>query len=161
MLSPRRLAGTAGLLTIAGAIAAVGFAPLGASAADHLDAPAAKADHRVDITDIYAYRQAGGTTLILNVDGLMTPSDSMTAAFRHTALYELKIDTNLDAQADIAYRVRFGPPHATSDGVVQSIMVRRATGSAATRNEWSGAIVATGQTTPSGSSSARVSPVSG
>ena len=89
---------------------AVVASPLAASAADHLDAPAAKADHRVDITDVYAFRSgAVMTTLVLNVDGLMSPADSKAAAFRTNALYELKVDSNLDGAADIAYRVRFSP----------------------------------------------------
>ena len=91
------LASRAGLAAIAGMALVVGASPLLASAADHLDAPAAKADHRVDITDVYAFKAgATHTTLVLNVDGLMTPADSKVAAFRSGALYELKIDRNQD-----------------------------------------------------------------
>ena len=68
------IASRAGFAAVAGMALAVGASPLLASAADHLDAPAAKADHRVDITDVYAFRSsASTTTLVLNVDGLMSP----------------------------------------------------------------------------------------
>ncbi|HEY3334521.1 MAG TPA: DUF4331 family protein [Candidatus Limnocylindrales bacterium] len=139
-----------GLLAVAGLTLAVGASPLLVSGADHLDAPAAKADHRVDITDVYAFRSGSSrTTLVLNVDGLMSPTDSKTATFRTNALYELKVDRNHDGKADIAYRVRFGAAQTKSDGTkVQAYVVRRATGSAAISNIWTGAIVAAGTTTP-------------
>ena len=96
-----------GLLAVAGLTLAVGASPLLVSGADHLDAPAAKADHRVDITDIYAFRSTSSTTtLVLNVDGLMSPADSKTATFRSNALYELKLDRNQDGTADMAFRSR-------------------------------------------------------
>src|SRR5258706_15041194 len=70
-------------------------------------------DARLDLTDLYAFPKPGGagtSTLIMNVH----PSASvnppgLTAAdpFAPDALYELKIDTDGDAIADIAYRVRF------------------------------------------------------
>ncbi len=124
--------------------------PLLVSAADHLDAPAAKADHRVDITDVYAFKSgAANTTLVLNVDGLMTPADSKVAAFRPGSLYELKIDRNQDGTADLAYRVRFSAPTTNGDGTkTQKYVVRRETGAMAAANVWSGNVVATGRTTP-------------
>jgi hypothetical protein len=70
-------------------------------------------DARLDLTDLYAFPKpgdAGKSILIMNVH----PSASvnppgLTAAdpFAPDALYELKIDTDGDAVADIAYRVRF------------------------------------------------------
>lgn len=149
MQSPRRIATSLGLLAVAGMVAAVGVGPLVATGADHLDAPSAKADHRIDLTDIYAFRTGPtGTALVLNVDGLMSPASTKAATFRRNALYELKIDTNGNASADIAYRVRFGTAVNHADGTrTQPYTVRRATGAAARRNEWSGAVVATGLTT--------------
>jgi hypothetical protein len=151
-----------GLLATAGLTLAVGASPLLVSGADHLDAPAAKVDPRVDITDVYAFRSgASTTTLVLNVDGLLSPSASRTATFRSSALYELKIDRNQDAKADIAYRVRFGSAKTKADGTkVQPYIVRRATGADALRNIWSGAVVAVGTTTPY-KHSARVAWVAG
>jgi hypothetical protein len=156
------LAPRIGLLAVAGLTLAVGASPLLVSAADHLDAPAAKADHRVDITDVYGFRSgASNTTLVLNVDGLMSPTDSKTATFRTSALYELKVDKNGDGTADIAYRVRFGSAKTKADGTkVQAYVVRRATGTAAAKNIWSGMVVATGTTTPY-KHAARVASISG
>src|SRR3982751_980250 len=114
--SNHRRASRAGVAVVAGMALAVAASPL-ASAADHLDAPAAKADHRVDITDVYAFRSgASMTTLVLNVDGLMTPADSKAASFRPNALYELKLDRDGNGRADLAYRVRFSAPTRNSDG---------------------------------------------
>ncbi|MGZ8620315.1 MAG: DUF4331 family protein [Actinomycetota bacterium] len=139
-----------GLVAVAGLTLAVGAFPLLVSGADHLDAPAAKADHRVDITDVYAFRTgADYTTLVLNVDGLLTPGESKKATFRSNAIYELKVDRNTDGKADLAYRVRFGAPSTNRDGTkTQRYVVRRATGDAATYNVWNGSVVATGRTTP-------------
>jgi uncharacterized protein DUF4331 len=151
-----------GLLAAAGLTLAVGASPLLVSGADHLDAPAAKADHRVDITDVYAFRSTSSTTtLVLNVDGLMSPADSKTATFRSNALYELKLDRNQDGTADMAYRVRFGDPIRKSDGTrTQNYVVRRAVGSDAVANIWSGSVVATGRTTPY-KHSARIAGIAG
>ena len=144
------LASRAGLAAVAGMALVVGASPLLASAADHLDAPAAKADHRVDITDVYAFKAgAGHTTLVLNVDGLLTPADGKVAAYRKDALYELKIDRNQDGKADLAYRVRFSSAITNGDGSkTQAYVVRRATGARAASNTWTGKVVATGLTTP-------------
>ena len=127
----------------------VGASPLLASAADHLDAPAAKADHRVDLTDVYAFKAgAGHTTLVLNVDGLMSPADSKTATYRANSLYEFKIDRNQDGKADLAYRVRFSPARTNGDGTkTQAYIVRRDAGASANANVWKGKVVAEGRTT--------------
>jgi hypothetical protein len=144
------IASRAGIAAVAGMALIVGASPLLTSASDHLDAPAAKADHRVDITDVYAFKAgAGHTTLVLNVDGLLTPADGKVASFRANSLYELKVDRNQDGRADLAYRVRFSSPITNGDGSkTQAYVVRRATGAAAARNVWSGKVVATGLTTP-------------
>jgi hypothetical protein len=152
MPSLKQTTGTVGILGAAGMAAVLIAGPLLVTGADHLDAPSAKADHRIDITDVYAFRStASTTTLVLNVDGLMSPAASKAGVFRTSTLYELKIDTNGDAAADVAYRYRFGAPISVSGGrKVQDYQVRRATGSAANRHEWTGAIVAVGRTTPYG-----------
>jgi hypothetical protein len=154
MPSIQRTAGAGVLLLVAAIVAAIGVAPMLVSGADHLDAPTVKADKRIDITDIYAFRSgAGVTTLVLNVNPLLSPAASETAHFRPSALYELKIDTNADAIADVAYRFRFGKVTTRDDGTVdQMVQVRRATGAAAGRTEWSGMVVANGRTTELGRS---------
>jgi hypothetical protein len=70
-------------------------------------------DARLDLTDLYAFPQPGNTgksILIMNVHplvGVNPPGPSCPEPFSPEAIYELKIDTNGDAVADIAYRVRF------------------------------------------------------
>jgi hypothetical protein len=148
MRSPRRIAGYAGVLGIVGVISAVGAGPLLVGAADHLDAPTAKSNHQIDITDLYAFKSGAGTTLIMNVNPLTTPADSKTARFSTSALYEFKVDVSGDGVADISYRVKFGATRFASDGaVVQNYAVRRATGDSARRNEWTGVNYGGGGTT--------------
>src|ERR1700688_4604656 len=69
-------------------------------------------DARLDFTDLYAFPKpgdAGKSILIMNVhpsEGVNPPGPTTAVAFMPDAIYELKIDTNGDAVADIAYRVR-------------------------------------------------------
>ena len=149
MRSSRRIAGVAGVLGIVGIISTIGAAPMLVGAADHLDAPTAKHDPQIDITDLYAFKAGTGTTLVLNVNPLTTPANSKTARFSTHALYEFKIDVNGDAVADVAYRIRFSDTRTTWDGrVVQTYKIRRAHGAAARRNEWTGQYIGSGSTTP-------------
>ncbi len=147
----KKTASGIGLLAAAAAIAALGSGPLLVGAADHLDAPTVKRDHRIDITDIYAFKSRGGTTLVLNVNPLTSPADTKTALFNATALYQMKIDTNLNGFADIAYRVRFFNTRTLGDGAkVQDYVIKRAIGAAARLDTWSGTTVAIGHTTAYG-----------
>jgi hypothetical protein len=72
-------------------------------------------DARLDLTDLYAFPkpgEAGKSILIMNVhpSAVVNPPGPTTAEpFSPEALYELKIDTEGNAVADIAYRVRFSP----------------------------------------------------
>ena len=136
-----------GLLAAAAAMATVGTSPLLVSAADHLDAPAAKADHRVDITDVYAFK-AGGTTLVLNVDALMTPADSKVALPRQRAV-RVQGRPQPGRHADLAYRVRFCHPHAR-DGAKTQDYSSGARPAPRPRQRWNGNNVANGRTTPYG-----------
>jgi hypothetical protein len=70
-------------------------------------------DARLDLTDVYAFPKPGDAArsiLIMNVhpsSTLTQPGEPTTAEpFAPDAMYEFKIDTNADAIADIAYRVR-------------------------------------------------------
>src|SRR5580698_417632 len=84
-------------------------------------------DARLDFTDLYAFPkpgEAGKSIMIMNVHPSASenpPGPTTTEPFAPEALYELKIDTNGDAVADIAYRVRF----ASSDGRGQTATLRR------------------------------------
>jgi hypothetical protein len=72
-------------------------------------------DARLDLTDLYAFPKPGDggkSVLIMNVhpSAVADPPGPTTAEpFSIEALYEFKIDTDGDAIADIAYRVRFSP----------------------------------------------------
>jgi hypothetical protein len=84
-------------------------------------------DPQLDITDLYVFQKPGDSTksiLILNVNPF-APTRANT--FDSAASYELKIDTNADAQAEIAFHVAFSPP-ANSQ---QTATVYRASGEAA------------------------------
>ena len=90
-------------------------------------------DARLDFTDLYAFGKPGDdrkSILIMNVHpsfSLEPRGPTRSDPFADEAIYELKIDTNGDAVADIAYRVRFSP---FKDGA-QSATVRWVRGAAA------------------------------
>lgn len=87
-------------------------------------------DARLDLTDIYAFPKPGDrnkSILIMNVHPSSTvidPRPTGDQAFNPGAVYELKIDTNGDAIADIAYRISFSDISET----MQFATVRRAEG---------------------------------
>lgn len=158
----RRAASSVGLLALAGLVATLGAGSLLVSAADHLDAPTTKSNPRIDITDLYAFKSAGGTTLILNVNPLTSPADSRTARFSTNAIYQFNIDRNGNAFADLAYRVRFSNTHALANGsIVQDYTIKRSTGASARTNDWIGVVVARGQTTTYRRSTLRIAHISG
>jgi len=70
-------------------------------------------DARLDFTDLYAFPKPGDAAksiLIMNVHpsvGVNPQGPTTDEPFSTEAVYELKIDTDGDAVADIAYRVRF------------------------------------------------------
>ena len=90
-------------------------------------------DARLDFTDLYAFPKPGDASksiLIMNVHpsaGVNPPGPTTDVAFLPEAIYELRIDTNGDNVADIAYRVRFT---SSKDGA-QTATLRRAEGAQA------------------------------
>src|SRR3954469_14257548 len=90
-------------------------------------------DARLDLTDLYAFPKPGEadkSILIMNVhpSAVVNPPGSTTREpFAPEALYEIKIDTNGDAVADIAYRVSFS---SSTEGS-QTATVRRVEGAQA------------------------------
>ena len=87
-------------------------------------------DARLDLTDLYAFPKPGDAVksiLIMNVHpsvGVNPAGPTTDAPFAPEAIYELKIDTDGDLVADIAYRVRF-----TSDkSGAQTATLRRVEG---------------------------------
>ena len=83
----------------ASAIAVAGFFMV---AADHIDAPAV-AGGTSDITDFYAFQgqDSDNIAFVANVQGLLSPTASGTAAFDENVLVEINIDTDGDAVQDM------------------------------------------------------------
>ncbi len=87
-------------------------------------------DARVDLCDLFAFpkpEDSSRSILIMDVHPSMSVNpEGPTSAepFAPEAMYELKIDTDRDAVADIAYRIRFSP----SENGAQSATVRRVEG---------------------------------
>jgi Domain of unknown function (DUF4331) len=97
-----------------------------------------RGDARLDLTDLYAFPKpgdSGKSILIMNVHPSVhdfldhqSPLGPTTAEpFAPEALYELKIDTNGDAVADLAYCVLF----SSSNGGAQTATLRRVDGTQA------------------------------
>ena len=105
-----------------------------------------RADARLDFTDLYAFPKpgdAGKSILIMNAhpSAVVNPPGPTTAEpFAPEALYELKIDTNGDAVADITYRVRF----SSSKGGTQTATLRRVEGAQAAATGDDGQIIVEG-----------------
>lgn len=98
---------------LAPALAAALALPAPALAANHREAPITALDHKADITDVYAFRSYGQgstdkVTLILCVDPLLEPANGPTYfPFDPDILYEIKIDNNNDAVADVVFQFNF------------------------------------------------------
>ena len=103
-------------------------------------------DARLDFTDLYAFPKPGDASksiLIMNVHpsaGVNPPGPTTAEPFAPEAIYELKIDTNGDAVADIAYRVRF----SSSEGGTQTATLRRVEGAQAAGTGDDGQVIVEG-----------------
>jgi hypothetical protein len=103
-------------------------------------------DARLDLTDLYAFPKPGSTgksILIMNVHpsaGFNPLGPTRRDPFAADALYEIKIDTNGDNVADIAYSVRFSP---FANGA-QTATLRRVEGTQAAGTSDSGQIIVEG-----------------
>src|SRR6266849_1798456 len=103
-------------------------------------------DARLDLTDLYAIPKpgdAGKSILIMNVHpsvGENPPGPTTAEPFAPEALYELKIDTDGDAVADIAYRLRF----SSSGGGAQTATLRRVEGGQAAGTDDGGQAIVEG-----------------
>src|SRR6266568_73934 len=102
-----------------------------------------RGDARLDLTDLYAFPKPGNASksvLVMNVHPsavVNPPGLATTEPFAPEALYELKIDTNGDAVADIAYRVRF----AVSEDGSQTATLCRADGAQAAGTDDGGRLI--------------------
>ena len=103
-------------------------------------------DARVDLCDLFAFPKPGDpgkSILIMDVHpsfGVNPPGPSPTDPFAPEAIYELKLDTDGDAVANIAYRVRFSP---TENGA-QTATVRRVEGADASGKGDGGEVIVDG-----------------
>src|SRR5258706_5524676 len=103
-------------------------------------------DARLDFTDLYAFPKpgdAGKSILIMNVHpsaGENPPGPTAAEPFAPEALYELKIDTDGDAIADVAYRVCF----SAFEDAVQNAVLRRVDGSEAAGTGDGGRVIVEG-----------------
>jgi hypothetical protein len=103
-------------------------------------------DARLDFTDLYAFPKPGDASksiLIMNVHpsvGANPPGPTTAVAFSPDAIYELKIDTNGDNVADIAYRVRI----TSAQGGAQTATLRRVEGAQAAGTGDDGKIIVEG-----------------
>src|SRR6267143_749697 len=92
-----------------------------------------RGDARLDFTDLFAFPKLGDpekSILIMDVhpsSGVNPPGPTTDVALSPEAIYELRIDTNGDNVADIAYRVRF----MSSEDGAQTATLRRAEGAQA------------------------------
>jgi Domain of unknown function (DUF4331) len=108
--------------------------------ADHLDAPGLKSpnmDARIDITDIYAFQKPGDPSKSIFIANVNPLAPTLADSFESEAIYDLRIDTNGDAIADVAYRFRFSP----FNNGAQTATVHYATGTVARGRNSGGAVI--------------------
>ena len=114
-------------------------------------------DARLDLTDLYAFPKPGDTgksILMMNVhpsardflDRENPLGPTTVEPFAPEALYELKIDTDGDAVADIAYRVRF----SSFEGGSQTATLRRVEGAQAAGTDDGGQTIVEGASVSTG-----------
>jgi Domain of unknown function (DUF4331) len=105
-----------------------------------------RGDARLDFTDLFAFPKPGDpnkSILILDVHpsaGVTPPGPTTAEPFAPEALYEIKIDTDGDAIADIAYQVRF----ASRGGGAQTATLRRLEGAQAAGTGEDGQVLVAG-----------------
>jgi len=103
-------------------------------------------DARLDYNDLFAFPKPGDPSksiLIMDVHpsvGVTPPGPTTAEPFAPEGLYEIKIDTDGDAIADITYQVRF----ASSGGGAQTATLRRLEGAQAARTGEGGEVILQG-----------------
>jgi hypothetical protein len=103
-------------------------------------------DARLDFTDLFAFPKPGDSSksiLIMDVHpslGVDPPGPTTAEPFAPEALYEIKIDTDGDAVADVVFQVRF----TSSKGGEQTATLRRIEGAQAARTGEGGQVVVRG-----------------
>src|SRR5689334_22051552 len=99
------LTATGGLLA---GVGLAGLGPIGAEASSHREAPLIAGMPQYDTTDLYAFRspeRQNTVTLIANWIPFEEPGGGPNFyAFADDARYDINIDNNGDAKADVTYR---------------------------------------------------------
>jgi hypothetical protein len=117
--------------------------------AHHYSGPNAafpRGDARLDFTDLYAFPKPGDPSkslLIMDVHpsvGVNPPGPTTSEPFAPEARYEIRIDTDGDAVADITYQVRV----ASAGGGAQTATLRRVEGAQAAGTGEGGQVIAEG-----------------
>jgi len=94
-------------------VAALAVVPLGALASSHREAPAITQMPKLDGTDLYAFRsyEPGRSNYVTFIANYVPLQDSYGGPNYFTmdtdGFYDIKIDTNGDARANLTYRFRF------------------------------------------------------
>jgi putative Ca2+/H+ antiporter (TMEM165/GDT1 family) len=91
-------------------------------------------DPQTNITDMYVFQKPGDPTKSILVLNVYPDAPRQATTLNPQASYELKIDTNGDAQADIAFHILFAPVGDRQ----QTATVYHATGVSAETLVWSG-----------------------
>jgi hypothetical protein len=106
----------AGVMLLAGL---GGFAPMRGDASGHREAPHTAADPQIDGTDLYAFvspDKPGTVTFISNWLPFQVPSGGPTFyPFADGARYDLNVDNDGDARADVTYRWTFSSRYRKRD----------------------------------------------
>jgi len=109
-----------GLAAVAASALMVGtLAPTGGNASSHREAPLTASDPQVDNTDVYAFRSPNdpsSVTLISNFIPFEEPAGGPNFyAFGQGVRYDIKVDNDHDAKADIIYRWKFKDHYRNED----------------------------------------------
>ncbi len=133
-----KLIKTMGLAALAVTLIALAAVPGSVSAADHLDAPGLTSpggDGRLDIADLYAFKDGSDTVLIQTVNPLTTPGPN--PGFDADTSYEFVVDQDGDAKADKTYKATFGPQQPSGEQWV-TLRATPANGGSVIAEGWTG-----------------------
>jgi hypothetical protein len=110
-MTARRRVALLAVTAIALALAAYGLGPSTATASSHREAPLVAADPAIDNTDLYAFvdtKRPGYVNLIANWIPFEEPNGGPNFyPFATDAAYNIKIDNDGDAKADVIFRWKF------------------------------------------------------
>lgn len=92
-------------------LAGVLWAPAGAAASDHKEAPLIQEDPSADIADIYAFKSPANPSnvvLVMTVNPFTVPSENVNFNFSPNVRYRFSFDLNNDGRAESDLQVTFG-----------------------------------------------------